>query len=231
MTRHLLILFFAFCKTLDVLSQPKSGKEFTDSFMLDSCSFETTGRNLYFILEPGYQLVFEGTDGKETTRLVITVMYETRKIGKLETRIIEENESVNGKTVEISKNFFAFCKQTGSVFYFGEEVDMYKNGKIVNHEGAWKAEDKNKAGVMMPGIILLGAKFYNEIARGVAMDRSEIISISETMKTPAGSFVNCLKTEETTPLEPKAREYKIYAPGIGLIKDENLLLVKYGFIK
>ena len=83
----------------------------------------------------------------------------------------------------------------------------------------------------MPGIILLGAKFYNEIARGVAMDRSEIISISETMKTPAGSFVNCLKTEETTPLEPKAREYKIYAPGIGLIKDENLLLVKYGFIK
>lgn len=226
-----IIAVFVLCNSFPSLSQTSTSKEFTDSFMQDSCSFETIGRNHYFILEPGYQLIYEGTDGKETTRLVITVLNETRKVDKLETRIVEENESVNGKTIEISRNFFAFCKQTGTVFYFGEEVDMYKNGKIVSHEGAWTAEGKNKAGVMMPGIILLGAKFYNEIAPGVAMDRSEIISMKETMKTPAGKFINCLKTEETSPLEPKAREYKIYAPGIGLIKDENLLLIKYGFIR
>jgi hypothetical protein len=32
---------------------------------------------------------------------------------------------------------------------------------------------------------------------------------------------------ETSPLEG-GREYKIYAPGIGLIKDGGLRLVKYG---
>ena len=214
------------------LAQNKpTGKQFTESFMQDSCSFQTTGRNNFFILEPGYQLVLEGIEGKDKIKLVITVLNETKKIGNIETRIVEENETANGKTVEISRNFFAFCKQTGSVFYFGEEVDMYKEGKIINHEGAWIAEGNNKAGVMMPGIVLLGARFYNEIAPGVAMDRVEIISLKDTLQTPAGIFYNCLKTEETTPLEPKTKEYKLFTPGIGLIKDGDLLLTKYGFVK
>ena len=217
---------------INALAQNKTNsKQFSESFMQDSCSFQTTGRNPYFILEPGYQLVLEGMEGKDKIKLVITVLNETKKIGNVETRIVEENESANGKTVEISRNFFAFCKQTGSIFYFGEEVDMYKNGKIINHEGAWIAEGNNKAGIMMPGLVLIGARFYNEMAPGVAMDRVEIISISNTLQTPAGTFYNCLKTEETTPLEPKAKEYKLFTPGIGLIKDGDLLLTKYGFIK
>ena len=83
----------------------------------------------------------------------------------------------------------------------------------------------------MPGVYLLGSRYYQEIAPGIAMDRAEIISISETYKTPAGNFTNCLKTEETSGLKPKEKEYKHYAPGIGLIQDENLLLVKYGYVK
>ena len=220
------LLVLASCK-----AQTKDKKEFTESFMQDSCTFETTGRNTYFTLEPGYQLILEGMEEKKMTRLVITVLNETRKIGNIETRVVEENESVNGKIIEISRNFFAFCKQTNTVFYFGEEVDNYRDGTIINHEGAWAAEGKNKAGVMMPGLLLAGSRFYNELAPGVAMDRVEIISNNETMKTDAGNFSNCLKTEETTPLEPKAKEYKLYAPGIGLIKDGDLLLTKYGFIK
>lgn len=206
-------------------------KKFTESLMQDSCHFITTGRNMYFILEPGYQLVLEGTEDKENVQLVITVLNETKLIGNVETRVVEENESVNGKTVEISRNYFAFCKDNGSIYYFGEEVDNYKNGKIVNHEGAWTAVGKNKAGILMPGLALLGARYYQEIAPGIAMDRAEIISTNETMQTTAGSFTNVLKTEETTPLEPKAKEYKFYAPGVGLIKDGSLVLTSYGFIK
>ncbi len=175
--------------------------------------------------------MLEGTEGKNTTRLVITVLKETRKIGSIETRVVEEAESVNGKNIEISRNFFAFCKQTSSIYYFGEEVDIYKSGKIVSHDGAWIAEGKNKPGIAMPGVIVSGAKYFQENAPGIAMDKAEIISNSETTKTPAGTFSNTLKIKETTPLEPKVKEFKLYAPGIGLIKDENLLLTKYGFIK
>lgn len=211
-------------------AQPKE-KPFTEMLMQDSCTFLTTGQNNFFILEPGYQLILEGKEGKDSVRLVITVLKETKKIGNVETRVIEENESANGETVEISRNYFAFCKQTGSIYYFGEDVDIYKNGKVVNHDGAWAATGNNKPGVVMPGLILLGSRYYQEIAPGVAMDRAEIISATENIKTIAGDFINVLKTEETTPLEPKSKDYKLYAPGIGLIKDGNLLLVKYGFIK
>lgn len=206
-------------------------KIFTTTLLQDSCSFSTIGKNTYFILEPGYQLILEGIERTDTTRLVITVLNETKRIGAVETRIVEENESVNGKTVEISRNFFAFCKQTSSIFYFGEEVDMYKNGKVVSHEGAWIAEGDNKAGIGLPGLFLLGSRYHQEIAPGIAMDRAEIISITEMMKTPAGKYTNVLKIEETTPLEPTDISYKFYAPGIGLIKDGELLLQKYGYIK
>jgi hypothetical protein len=47
--------------------------------------------------------------------------------------------------------------------------------------------------------------------------------------TPAGKFVHCLKTEETTPLKTKGKEYKLYAPRIGFIKDGSLLLTEYGY--
>ena len=63
------------------------------------------------------------------------------------------------------------------------------------------------------------------------MDRMEIISLSETKTTPAGTFSNCLKVEETTDLDAKDIEFKIFAPGIGIIQDGDLLLTKYGFQK
>jgi hypothetical protein len=83
---------------------------------------------------------------------------------------------------------------------------------------------------MMPGIVLIGSRYYQEIAPGIAMDRAEIIDNSMTIETPAGKFENCLKIEETTPLEPAANEYKYYAPGVGLIIDENLKLTAHGFV-
>ncbi len=223
------IISFALIISSFCFSQDK--RPFTDSFMTDSCTFSSRGQNTYFILQPGFQLVLEGVEDEDTARLVITVLNETKIVNGVETRVVEENESVNGKTAEISRNFFAYCEETGSVFYFGEDVDIYKDGKIVSHGGAWLAEGDNKPGIIMPGVYLLGSRYYQEIAPGVAMDRAEIISISETYKTPAGNFTNCLKTEETNGLNPKEREYKHYAPGIGLIQDENLYLVKYGYVK
>jgi len=63
------------------------------------------------------------------------------------------------------------------------------------------------------------------------MDRAEIVSVTETLKVPAGAFSNVLKTEETTPLEPLAKEAKYYAAGVGLIQDGSLKLTKYGASK
>src|SRR5262249_60042377 len=98
-----------------------------------------------------------------------------------------------------------------------------KNGKVDNHEGSWVAEKgDNKAGLFMPARPLLGARFYQEMAPLVAMDRVEVLSDAEVLATPAGQFSDCVKTEETTPLEPNAKEYKVFAKGIGIIQDGEL---------
>jgi hypothetical protein len=206
-------------------------KPFTEVLMVDNCTFLTTGRNTYFILEPGYQMSYMGMEGKDTNRLVVTVLNETMKVGNIETRVIEEKETVNGKLSEISRNYFAFCKETSSIYYFGEEVKGYKDGKLVDLPDAWIAGGKNKPGLDMPGIVLLGSRFFQEIAPGVAMDRIEVLSIGESYKVPAGNFTNCLRTQETSPLEPGDKEYKVYAPGVGLLQDESAVLIKYGFVK
>jgi hypothetical protein len=204
---------------------------FTNDFNMDNYTFSSSGRNMYFILEPGYQLVLEGKNENKTIRLEITVLDEIRKIGDIETRILEEKEMENGKVIEISRNFLAFCEGTSDIFYFGEETDIYKNGEIVDHKGAWRADEENcKAGILMPGRVLLGARYCQEYAPSKAMDRAEIISVTETKQTPVGKFMGCLKTMETSGLNPKEKEYKLYAPFIGLIQDEDLLLVKHGFI-
>ena len=200
-----------------------AGKKWTDAFGQEQCTFSSLGRNRFFILVPGHQLVLESPEEK----VVITVLDETRRVGNVETRVVEEREEEDGQLKEVSRNFFAICREHGDVFYFGEEVDDYKEGQIVAHGGAWRADQKDsKAGILMPGTILLGARHYQEIAPN-AMDRAEIVADGVTMATPAGIFHNCIRVEETSGLDPDEKYYKTYAPEIGLIQDEDLLLTRF----
>jgi hypothetical protein len=53
--------------------------------------------------------------------------------------------------------------------------------------------------------------------------------MTTTQKTPAGTFENCMRTQVTSPMTPGDKEYRLYAPGIGLVKFESMLLVEHGF--
>ena len=212
-----------------IVAGADAGESDTDSwtteFVIKKKELSSTGRNRYFILEPGYQLVFKS----KTDELVITVLDETKNVDGVETRVVEERETKNGQLYEVSRNFFAISKRTNCVFYFGEEVNFYKGRKVTSREGAWLAGEKGaKPGLVMPGQVLLRGSYYQELAPGIAMDRAEIVSMNETVDTPAGKFTGCLKTRETTPLKPSTEEYKYYAPGIGLVQDESMKLVKHG---
>jgi hypothetical protein len=206
-------------------AQAQGSREWMRSFSVDLKELKTEGENPYFILKPGHQLTLDGKDGSKPVQLVITVLDETENVGGVDTRVVEERETSNGQLKEVSRNFFAIHPRTKDVYYFGEDVDNYKNGRIENHEGAWRHGANNAHfGLAMPGAPRPGMRFYQELAPKVAMDRAEIVSLNETLKTPAGSFDKCLKTKESTPLEMFSTESKIYAPGIGLVQDGSLLL-------
>ncbi len=195
-------------------------------FATDPTQLSSVGRNPYFILEPGHYRVLRG--GPE--EVVMTVLDETKWVGGVETRVIEERETSGGQLTEISRNYFAIHKTTHDVLYFGEDVNIYKLGKVVSHDGTWLAgQRKARAGLIMPGRVRIGYRHYQEQAPGVALDRAEIVSTSATVQTPAGTFQNCVRTAETSPMIRGVREYKYFAPGIGLVKYESLELVEHGF--
>jgi len=193
------------------------------SFKVNKANLASTGENPYFIpLRPGYRLTLEAG----ATRLVITVLNETKMVDGVETRILEDRETEAGQLTEISRNYFAIDKTTQDVYYFGEDVDTYSGGKVTGHGGAWWSGVQGaKFGLMMPGRPKVGDKYYQEVAPGVAMDRAEIVAVDEPYKTPAGTFAKCVRTREDSTLESGTSE-KRYALGVGLIKDDELVLVK-----
>ena len=214
---------------ISALASPPPAKArkatFTDSFQIERCTFATRGRNPYFVLIPGHRLELEGREGRTVVHVTITVLADTLTVDGVETRVVEERETEDGELIEVSRNYFAFCEETGSVFYFGEDVDIYEDGVIVSHDGAWRAGvDGARPGVIMPGINLVGARYFQEVAPDVALDRAETLSVTETVTVPAGTFENVLRTKETTPLE-KGKSFKLYAPDVGLIRDGGLELI------
>lgn len=206
--------------------------EFTEDFRVRDCRFRSEGTNPYFILQPGYRLILEGEEDGVKERLIITVLDRIKYIavpgyGTVRTRVVEEQHFANDKRVELSMNYFAICDKTNDVYYFGEDTDIFKPDGTVTHDGSWIA-GKNGAtpGIVMPGTFLLGARYFQEQAPGVAMDRAEHMEMGLTVETAAGTFQDCVFIVETTPLEPGATSEKIYCPGIGLVSDAPVQLVK-----
>src|SRR5437870_5091130 len=112
--------------------------------------------------------------------LTLTVLDDPVTVDGVKVGVLEERETKGGKLIEVSRNFFATHKDTGDVYYFGEDVDNYKDGKIISHDSAWRSGEKRaRFGLMFPGKPKVGDKYYQEIAPKVAMDRVEIVSTDE----------------------------------------------------
>jgi len=233
------IIASVFFASNNVASAQEEEPEFTQDFRLEDCNFRASGENPYFILEPGYHLVFEGEEDGEQISLEISVLRETEEItlpdiGAVRTRVVEERESVDGELVEVSRNFFVICRPTNDIYYFGEEVDIYNEDGTITHEGAWRAGEPDndglaEPGIIMPGTFLLGSRYYQEMADGIALDRAEHVEMGIEITTEAGTFTDCVRVVETTPLEPGAESEKIYCPEVGLVVDDIVELVEYGF--
>lgn len=219
-------------------SAVSAAKKYTTDFRIEDCTWSNNSdQNPHFILKPKYRLFLEGVEDGETIKQRITVLSRTKTISftsakgvdlTVKTRVVEEKEWEDGEVVEISRNWFALCKETGDVYYFGEEVDDFEDGELVGHEGAWIAgEDDALPGIIMPGSFLIGARYMQETAPGVAMDRGENKATGLDVTVPAGSFTDCVAVKDTSALDPGGGgDMKIYCPGIGIVMDAVLELTK-----
>ncbi|MEW6268850.1 MAG: hypothetical protein AB1689_06080 [Thermodesulfobacteriota bacterium] len=200
---------------------------FTSTFLAERCSFATRGVNPFFVLLPGYRIELESEEEAAT----ITVLGETRVVDGVPTRVVEElSWELDGDErtlVERSLNYFAICRQTGSVFYFGEDVEFFdEEGNVIGREGAWLAgRNGARPGIVMPGTVLLGARYYEEIApEDSALDKGEVLAIEED----CGDGRACVTIRGSNDCDDDEDE-KTYAEGIGVIADDDLELVRAGF--
>jgi hypothetical protein len=213
-----LILLFAGCN---------KETEWRDTFDVDKQNLGPDGYNPYFVLTPGFQLVYANGLGDT---VISTVLDEINIIDSVSTRVIVDSEWLYGHNLEeVARDYFAIDTTTGDVYYFGEDVNLYQSDTIFSHEGSWlSGVNDARFGLMMPGQgrLEVGDRFYQEIAPGVAMDRAELISISDTVVTPLSTYTNCVHFEETSALDSTAASDKWYAPNIGIVKDEDFVLIE-----
>jgi hypothetical protein len=191
---------------------------------IDPANFSSKITHPLFTMPIAKVMTFEGKteDGLEHETIKITG--ETRIIMGVETLVALDTVMVDGTIVEIAKDYLAQDKD-GNVWYFGEDVDNFENGKLKDHHGAWLAGTKGaKPGIWMPAQPVPGLTYRQEFYKGEAEDMAEVLETKATVKVASGSYDMCTVVHEWTPLEPGSNERKYYCPAAGgQVLGENLL--------
>jgi len=186
---------------------------------LDPAKFTIEIDNPYWPMSPGNKWVYRETDTTGAVEdVVVEVTDETKMIANgIEARVIRDTVSEDGVPVEVTDDWFA-QDSDGNIWYLGEYVTNYENGKVVDHKGSFEAGvDGAQAGIAMPAAPEPGMAYRQEYYRGEAEDRAAVITVGEEqVQVPFGYFKDdILMTRDLVPLEPKVQELKFYAPGVG----------------
>ena len=186
---------------------------------LDPADFSVSIDNPYWPMNPGTKWVYSETDTKGTNqKVVVEVTDETKMMANgIEARVVRDTVTQNGAPVEITDDWYAQDK-AGNVWYLGEYVTNYKNGKAIDHGGSFEAGvDGAQPGIAMPANPDPGLSYRQEYYKGEAEDKAAVITIGEErVQVPIGYFdKDVLMTRDLVPTEPKVQELKFYAPNVG----------------
>jgi hypothetical protein len=129
--------------------------------------------------------------------------------------------------VEETYDFHAQDK-LGNVWYLGEDVTNYRyddDGNLIgtDSESAWRADGVVAfPGWIMPASTELGLSYSQEFApEDDALDEGLTVAILDSLQAGGAPYFNVLKVLESTAVEPGAYGIKYYAPGFGLIREEE----------
>ncbi|MGI8911721.1 MAG: hypothetical protein ACR2JR_14390 [Rubrobacteraceae bacterium] len=186
---------------------------------LDPADFSINIDNPYWPMAPGNKWVYSETDtvgGHE--KVVVEVTDKTKMIANgIEARVIRDTVTVKGAPVEVTDDWYA-QDSAGNIWYLGEYVTNYKNGKVVDHGGSFEAGvDGAQAGIAMPANPEPGMTYRQEYYKGEAEDKGAVATVGdEQVQVPFGFFdKDVLMTRDLVPTEPKVEELKFYVPDVG----------------
>jgi hypothetical protein len=181
----------------------------------------TAVTNAYLPYAQFKQDVLVGTEGGKQARVVRTRMPGTKRFvvaGKpVEAIIVSDSAWLGGALEEVALDYYAQSDQ-GDVYYLGEDVDNYENGKVVNHEGSWLYGVHTRTlGMMFPATPKIGQRYRPEEVPKITQEDDEVMSVTEAVTVPAGTFQNCVRVKET--LSDGAVEFKLYCANVGIVRE------------
>jgi hypothetical protein len=183
--------------------------------VIDPSNFVTRIDNPYFPLTPGTTFIYEGQTAEGFEHDEFAVTHNTRVIQGVTCVEVHDTVTLDGEMTEDTLDWFAQDRD-GNVWYFGENTHELEDGLITTIDGTFMAGvNGDKPGIIMKAHPAIGDFYRQEFSLANAEDFAETLSLTESVTVPAGTFHNCLKSQETTPLETDLLEYKFYAPGVG----------------
>jgi len=180
--------------------------------------------NSYFPVEQGEARTYSGSVGES---FVMTGAGNGPTILTVRTAKVHDQAYDGDVLIEDTFDYFAQDK-SGNVWYFGEDSTAFsydKNGNLVGTStaGSWRAGVHGALpGFIMPTNKTIGFNYYQEFApNDGAVDEATTLAILPSFTIGIGTFSNVLQILETTALDPKSRDIKYYAPGVGLIAEDE----------
>jgi hypothetical protein len=167
----------------------------------------------------GRTLIYRGVRDGQTQTDRVHVTSGTKVLEGITATAVSDVARHNGKLLEKTTDWFAQDKQ-GNVWYLGEDTAAYLPNGQIDRSGSWQAGVHDGE----PGIIMLAHPqipdaYRQEFLRGQAEDTAWIIKRGGSVKVPFGTLHHILTSLEFTRLEPGVIDQKLYAPGIGIVRE------------
>jgi len=173
-------------------------------------------------LTENHRCVLRGTEDGAHIRIVRTLLDRTKTFqingDAVRAAVIEDREFEDGEIAERTLDYFA-QDDRGTVWYLGEDVDSYENGKVVGHGGAWLyGKDTDKMGVEMAAHPRVGTRWRHERVPGITHESDRVVAILDKATVRGKTYHDVVKVREHTRPDDEV-EFKLYAPGVGNIQE------------
>jgi len=177
--------------------------------------------NPYLPLAAHRRCVYRGrADDGTRERSVITLLERTKRFqvaGKpVDAAIVRDDAYEDGELVERTFDYFAQADD-GTVYYFGEDVDNLRDGRVVDHGGTWLyGRVTDVLGVAMPAAPGVGDQYRFEDVPGITTESTRVEEVGLRVKANGRLHTGVIRIQEF--IQPEGEvEYKLYAPGVGLV--------------
>ena len=185
-------------------------------------AFVGTIDNPYFPLPVGRTLVYRGGEDAmdEIDRLHVTD--RTNVIQGVTATVIHDTVFARGHKEEITTDWYA-QDDRGNVWYLGENTRVRLKNGTIDRSGSWKwGVDGAKPGLVMEADPQPPDSYRQECLSGEAEDMAWTIDRGGTATVAYGRQHRIVRSFEFTPLEPNVVSEKIYAPGLGIVRERDL---------